>query len=200
MALTLDYAPEVDGEPYDPAPEGGGVDRLRLYAQPERTGVPVVDVGPAAVVRAGLYRFTFSAPPDGTYYAVVEWRETATAPAFEDADDLLVLPIVERPPHLLVTGADLARVLGNRVPRSTLDEAAEIVSGLVEGYTRGRSVYPDLVPRDLAAVARAAALRLAPNLSQQQTISTGDQAITGAFRGFSLHEQVILNRYRRRSA
>ncbi len=112
----------------------------------------------------------------------------------------VVLPLVRREPHEVITGADLAAAVGNRVPRASLDEAARIVSGLIEGWTRGRSIYPDVVPRDLAAVGRAATLRLCANLTQQASVSTGEQSITGAFRGFTLHEQVVLNRYRRRSA
>jgi hypothetical protein len=200
VAVTLDYAPAINGVPYDPAPEGGGVDRLRLYSNAERSGVPVVDVGPAAVVRAGLYRFTFAAPPDGVYWTVVVWRETSTAPAFEDADDVLVFPLVARAAWDVITGADLARIVGNRYPRAALDAAARTVSGLVEGWTRGRSVYPDEVPRDLQAVATAAALRLAPNLPQHSAVSVEGQSVSGAFRGFTLHEQLVLNRYRRRSA
>jgi hypothetical protein len=200
VASTLDYGPLLDGLPYDPEDNGGGVDLLRLYANPARTGTPVVEVGPAVRISVGRYRFSFASPPDGVYYSVVEWREIDTALPFEDANETVVLPVGYRAPFLLVTGADLAAAVGNRIARAALDEAATIISGLIEGWTRGRSVYPDAVPRDLAAVATAAALRLAPNLHQQQSVSTGEQSISGAFRGFTLHEQVTLNRYRRRSA
>lgn len=199
MASTLDYAPALGGLPYDPSVDGGGVDRLRLFTEPSRSGVPVVDVGPAVRIDADRWRFTYATPPDGTYFATVTWREAADAPAFDDEDQTIVLPFAARPPHLLVTGADLAAVVGNRIPRAALDQAATVISGLVEGHTRGRSVYPDDVPRDLAAVATAAALRLAVNL-HQTPLQMGEQSVGAGFRGFSLAEQVVLNRYRPRTA
>jgi hypothetical protein len=201
VASVLDYEPVLDGGPYDPTPFGGSVERLRLYAEPTRSGVPVVDVGPAAQVTSTRWRFTFSTPVDATYYAVVTWRETATAEPFQDADEVVVFPLATRQPYQVTTGAALAAVVGNRYPRASLDEAASVVSGLIEGWTRGRSVNPGDVPRDLVAVATAAALRLAPNLPQIASVSVEGQSFSGgAFRGFTLHEQLILNRYRRRSA
>jgi hypothetical protein len=99
----------------------------------------------------------------------------------------------------LVTGWDLARVLGDRVPPAALDQAAEIVDGLILGWTRGRSRAGDVVvPYDLRAVALAAALRLAVNVTQQGAVTAGEQTLTGAFRGFTITEQIVLNRYRRR--
>jgi hypothetical protein len=200
VAVVLDYEPSIDGVPYDPAPEGGGVDRLRLFTQPERTGVPVVDVGPAAVVRAGLYRFTFSEPADGVYFTVVSWRETATAPAFTDADGTLIFPLVTRQAYELLTGQQLHAILGNTVSRAACDAAAAVVNGHAEGYTRGRSVHGDDPPRDLVAVATAAALRLVGNLQQRQSVAVEGQSVAGAWRGWTIAEQQVLNRYRRRSA
>lgn len=100
--------------------------------------------------------------------------------------------------------------------------AAATVWGLIEGHTRGRCCPVDLAPttsppteaeaaairraatppRDMAAVALAATLRLAPNPGQRTSeSSTGDEGsrrVEGSFAGFTLAEQVVLNRYRRR--
>lgn len=101
--------------------------------------------------------------------------------------------------------------------------AATLAWGLVEGATRGRGCPVDLVPltdppseaeaaailraatppADLAAVALAATLRLAPNPAQRRSESTstdgGDsRRVEGAFEGFTLAEILVLNRYRRR--
>ncbi len=104
-----------------------------------------------------------------------------------------------------------------------LRTAAELAWALVEGHTRGRGIPVDLVPAheppytaeevaaveaattppaDLAAVALAATLRLAPNPAQRRSESTtndaGSHRIEGGFDGFTVAEQVILRRYRRR--
>ncbi len=104
-----------------------------------------------------------------------------------------------------------------------LTSAAQLAWGLVEGHTRGRGIPVDLVPAgdppysaeevaaveaattppaDLAAVALAATLRLAPNPAQRRSESTttdaGSHRIEGGFEGFTLSEVVVLNRYRRR--
>jgi hypothetical protein len=96
--------------------------------------------------------------------------------------------------------------------------AAAAVWGLIEGHTRGRGCPPDFTPTtfpmseeerlamtppaDLAAVALAATLRLVPNPAQRRSEATtgesGGRRVEGSFEGFTLAEQVVLNRYRRR--
>ena len=55
---------------------------------------------------------------------------------------------------------------------------------------------------DLAAVGLAVTLRLAPNPAQRASESTSSDGhsrrVEGSFAGFTLAEQVVLNRYRRR--
>lgn len=95
--------------------------------------------------------------------------------------------------------------------------------GLVEGVTRGRGCPVDLAPvtvpptqeeaaaiaraatapADLAAVALAATMRLAPNPAQRTSETTttegaGSHRVEGSFQGFTLAEMAVLNRYRRR--
>lgn len=101
--------------------------------------------------------------------------------------------------------------------------AAGAAWGLIEGVTRGRGCPVDLMatttppsaaeqaaidkaatpPADLAAVALAATLRLAPNPAQRRSESTSSDGgtahrVEGGFDGFTLAETMVLNRYRRR--
>jgi hypothetical protein len=94
--------------------------------------------------------------------------------------------------------------------------------GLIEGHTRGRGCPVDLLPvgdepteaeveaihraatprHDVLAVAVAVTLRLAVNPAQRTSESKGSDGDThrveGSFQGFTLTEQMVLNRYRRR--
>ncbi len=101
--------------------------------------------------------------------------------------------------------------------------AAFTAWGLIDGGCRGRGCPVDLAPTtdppteaelaairragtappDLAAVALTATLRLAPNPAQRTSESTTREGVDtrrveGSFAGFTLAEQVVLNRYRRR--
>lgn len=101
--------------------------------------------------------------------------------------------------------------------------AAVTVWGLIEGATRGRGVPVDLMPTtdpptpqeaeaiaraatppaDLAAVALAATMRLAVNPAQRTSETTtspetGTHRVEGSFLGFTLAEQLVLHRHRRR--
>lgn len=76
------FYPLLDGQPYDPAGAGGAVARLRLFADSTRTGVPVVDVGPAVRIAFGEYEFTVPAiAAAALYYDRVDWTAAATGPA-----------------------------------------------------------------------------------------------------------------------
>jgi hypothetical protein len=148
--VTLDYAPSLDGEPYDPAPAGGAVERLLLFTDAARATPPVVNVGPAAVVEPGRYRFTFDAPPDGLYYAAIDWRETAESPVFRDTNDVVQFPIPtapeEIPPGLVLAVDVVARRAGFPLPltplvREVVAEAILDAQSDVEAYL-GRPIVP----------------------------------------------------------
>jgi len=121
------------------------------------------------------------------------------------------------------TVAAAQQALGWLFADGDLTVAASTVWGLIEGVTRGRGCPVDLMPTtttptaaelaairtaatppaDLAAVAVAATLRLAPNpaqrVSESQTTADGASSrVEGSFVGFTLAEQLVLNRYRRR--
>jgi hypothetical protein len=147
---TIDYGPVLDGLPYDPEPDGGGVDRLRLYTDEERATVPVVDVGPAERTAPGRYRFAFEQPADGTYFAAIDWRETADADPFTDANETLTFPLATAPepvlPGHVVTLAEVARRAGFPLPmtlaqREVLIDAIEDAQSDVEAYL-GQPITP----------------------------------------------------------
>lgn len=135
--MDLDYAPRLDGNPYDPEPAGGSVSRLRLY---HGAGAPVVDIGPAVRIAACRYRFTFAAPADGNYQASVTWRMSAIGQVFEDSDNTVILPLPSGDPAgLVVSTEDVARDAGIALPlsaenRQRIVDAIREVQADVAGY------------------------------------------------------------------
>lgn len=86
-----------------------------------------------------------------------------------------------------------------------------VIVDLVRGYTRGRGFDENDSPLpDVAAVITTASARLASNPSQARSESwappdsPSSPTLTGVqhtpFLGFTLAEQAVLNRYRRRAA
>lgn len=129
---TIDYTPVLDGEPYDPAEEGGSVSALHLYRDEQQTDLALT-TGPAARVAPHRYRFSFQAPPDGVYYAVVEWRDAADNPPFIDRGEIVQFPLPTGPepvPDGLVVGVDVvARTAGFPLPLSA--SARETIIDLI---------------------------------------------------------------------
>lgn len=142
---TLDYSPVLDGDPYDPAPAGGTVDNLQLFATADRTGVPH-STGLPALIGPGVYRFTIndSIVPAGRYWARVLWTPAAAGP--QQADDLpgqLDLPVRT---DLVVSPDELAARLGLPTPldtatRTLLADAVLDAQTDVQAYL-GRPIVP----------------------------------------------------------
>lgn len=88
-----------------------------------------------------------------------------------------------------------------------LKRSADVVWGLIEGYTRGRGnpvVEGVAPPYDLVQVAIVATARLAVDPAQRKTISDTDadgrsRRTEGGFHGWTLAERAVLDRYRRRA-
>lgn len=72
------------------------VDRLRLFLTPGRTGVPVVDVGPAVLQPNQSWAFEFPTPDDGFYYSIVTVSYD-DGQVHEDKNDVVAVPA---PPQL----------------------------------------------------------------------------------------------------
>ncbi len=77
-----------------------------------------------------------------------------------------------------------------------------IVTALAKGYTRGRGFTGATPTQDIAAVIVTAAARLAANTGQlpvDETAGPFSRSLRAAFQGWTLAEQIILNRYRVRA-
>lgn len=108
--------------------------------------------------------------------------------------------IVESEP--VPTGEDVARFLGQGDNTRLVALAQEHVTAitlLAKAYTRGRGFTEGGEPAsDVAAVIVTATARLVTNPSQiAQT--NGPFTVNGGFRGWSLAELSVLDRYRRRA-
>jgi hypothetical protein len=133
--------------------------------------------------------------------------ETSDSAGLVDRAAALAQPTGQR---LLVDPALLAEIIGDDVVTMVHTTAASMASGLVSGYIRDRGLPPvgQVIPGDLGAVAQSVALRLVLNLpqwrSQSDTTTVENTATTvsrdGGFVGFTLTEQLLLDRYRQRTA
>ena len=73
---------------------------------------------------------------------------------------------------------------------------------MAKAYTRGRGFDGDEPNDEIAAVITTASARLASNAAQLPIDTTAgpfSQSIRGAFQGWTLVEQIVLNRYRVRA-
>lgn len=110
---------------------------------------------------------------------------------------------------MIVGGEDVATFLGQGDDTALVALAREhlrAMSALARGWTRGAG-FASTAPGgyaecadDLAAVIVAATARLVSNPAQFKREEVDGYAVTGGFDGFTLAEQMILNRYRRRAA
>ncbi|MFJ9416734.1 hypothetical protein ACIRPT_21430 [Streptomyces sp. NPDC101227] len=89
---VYDHKPMWAGAHCDPAPAGGKVTRLDLYATPERDGSVVASAAPAVRLRAGVYRFDLPAVPPGRYWGAVTFTPNSAAQPVTDASVRLDLP------------------------------------------------------------------------------------------------------------
>ncbi|WP_261623510.1 hypothetical protein [Nesterenkonia marinintestina] len=103
----------------------------------------------------------------------------------------------------LPTGQDVADFLGQggeHTGVSTLaQEHVPIVTAMARAYTRGNGFTADGVAEDVAAVITTAAARLVAN-PEQIHYSVGAVRYSGGFKGWSLAETMVLNRYRKRAS
>ncbi|NGO67896.1 hypothetical protein [Streptomyces boncukensis] len=90
---VYDHKPLWAGAQYDPAPAGGAVSHLDLYATPERDEPAAGSAGPAVRLRAGVYRFTLPILPPGRYWGSVTFTPSHGADPVTDASVRLDLPL-----------------------------------------------------------------------------------------------------------
>lgn len=100
-----------------------------------------------------------------------------------------------------VTGQTVANFLGagNDMDLIVLaEDHADVITQMAKAYTRDEG-FTNAVPNDeIAAVITAAAARLVAN-PEQLPADFGTVSVRGGFSGFTLTEQIVLNRYRKRA-
>ncbi len=94
-----------------------------------------------------------------------------------------------------VSGADVAALSAQPA-----DRAVSLVLEMARGYTRGRGFDPasGMPGADVAAVIVTAAARLAANVGQTPA-TAGGLTLGVGWSGWTLAEQMVLNRYRARA-
>lgn len=98
-------------------------------------------------------------------------------------------------------GDDVASFLGlddDPTVVALAGEHAPIIRAMAMAYTRGNGFKSGDVQEDIYAVLVAATARLVAN-PEQLHYAAGSARISGAFNGWTLPEQFVLNRYRKRS-
>lgn len=99
------------------------------------------------------------------------------------------------------TGEDVARFLGLSDDPTVAAMAGEhlpIVTAMARAYTRDNGFNGVDVKEDIAAVITTATARLVSN-PEQLSWAAGSARVSGAFNGWSLPEQFVLNRYRKKA-
>ncbi|MFK0290741.1 hypothetical protein ACIQU6_09715 [Streptomyces sp. NPDC090442] len=118
---VYDHKPMWAGAHYDPAPAGGEVNRLDLYATPERDGPVVGSAGPAVRLRAGVYRFDLPTVPPGRYWGVITFIPNEGSQPVTDASVRLDLPTGQ---GLVGSPEAVADALGVPLPLTATQRAA----------------------------------------------------------------------------
>lgn len=99
-------------------------------------------------------------------------------------------------------GSDVLRLIGREDDRELeeqTDELLTVVTAMARAYTRGGGFNEFGDPnQEVAAVIKAGTLRLLAN-PEQLRYQAGSVQINDSFRGWTLAESYVLNRYRRRA-
>ncbi|GHG80212.1 hypothetical protein [Streptomyces griseocarneus] len=118
---VYDHKPMWAGAHYDPAPSGGEVTRLDLYATPERDGPVVASAAPAVRLRAGVYRFDLPTVPPGRYWGAVTFTPNSAGQPVTDTSVRLDLPTGQ---GLVGSPEAVADTLGVPLPLTSAQRAA----------------------------------------------------------------------------
>ncbi|AXO25193.1 MULTISPECIES: hypothetical protein [Mycobacterium avium complex (MAC)] len=82
------------------------------------------------------------------------------------------------------------------------DAIVPIITMMARAYTRGQGFDGDQPNAEIGAVITTASARLAANpkqLGNTETAGPFSEAVVGGFNGWTLAEQFVLNRYRKRA-
>lgn len=111
---TYAFTPYQNGEPYDPTGTGvgGSVDKLQLFAAPERIGTPFAEyTAPAKVTVDGVVTFNFTVPSNvtGRYYVRILWTpQTAATQVATDPPDPVNFTQQPVPRRILATNTQVS--------------------------------------------------------------------------------------------
>ncbi|MGW0562946.1 hypothetical protein ACWDZ4_20560 [Streptomyces sp. NPDC003016] len=141
---VYDYRPVWAGALCDPDVDGGQVSRIDLYEAPGRNGTVVATAGPAARLRATVYRFTIPDNlPDGRYWCTVTFTPAKDQQPATDRTVRVDLPLGT---GLLASAEEIASKVGVSLPITAAqrekyrDAIAEAQKDIV-GYL-GRPLVP----------------------------------------------------------
>ncbi|WP_328333337.1 hypothetical protein [Streptomyces sp. NBC_00455] len=145
---VYDHRPMWAGAHYDPAPAGGEVSRLDLYATPERDGPVVASAAPGVRLRAGVYRFDIPLVAPGRYWGAVTFTPNASGQTVTDTSVRLDLPNGQ---GLVASPEAVADALGVTLPlasaqRSTYETEIRNAQADVAAYL-GRALVPAVTTR-----------------------------------------------------
>ncbi|OCB20062.1 hypothetical protein A5674_05675 [Mycobacterium malmoense] len=82
------------------------------------------------------------------------------------------------------------------------DAIVPLITTMAKAYTRGQGFDGDTPNAEIGAVITTASARLAANpkqLGNTETAGPFSAAVVGGFNGWTLAEQFVLNRYRKRA-
>lgn len=94
---------------------------------------------------------------------------------------------------------DVSALLGNEL---AVEQAVPVITAMAKAYTRGRGFDENTPNEEISAVITTAAARLAGNgrgLQYRQKVDDFEQEFRSTFQGWTLAEQIVLNRYRVRA-
>lgn len=118
---VYDHRPLWAGAHCDPAPAGGTVSRLDLYASPDRSGEAVASVSSSIRLRPGLYRFVLPPVAAGRYWGTVTFTPNSAAQAVTDTSVVLDLPTGQ---GLVASPEAVADALGLPLPLTPTQRTA----------------------------------------------------------------------------
>lgn len=93
-------------------------------------------------------------------------------------------------------------LVGDGTTPASPETVVPIITVLAKAYVRGRGFSGNTPNEEIAAVIATASARLAangPQLPVDHTIGPFTESIRGGFTGWTLAEQIVLNRYRVRA-
>ena len=100
----------------------------------------------------------------------------------------------------MATVTDVTGYVGRDLDAAHAQAVLDVVTAQAKAHTRGAGFDGDTPNDDIDAVLVPAAARALTNPTATRQEQLGDHAVTFAAAGWLLHERIVLDRYRRRTA